>query len=342
MPAQALPPTPPSSAQQLVQMASAYWVAQAIYVAAKLSLADLLASGPRAVDDLATATASHRPSLHRLLRALASVGIFAEEPAGMFRQTTLSEPLRSDIDDSKRALVLMLGEEQYQAYGQLLYSVQTGRTGFEKVYSQPVFDYLSQHPEQAKTFDAAMVGIHGRETPAMLDAYDFSRFGTLADLGGGNGSLLTAVLKKHASLRGILFDLPGVIDRARANIAAAGLADRCDLVAGSFFQTAPAGADAYLMRHIIHDWNDTQCLTILRQIHHAAPAGATLLLAESIIAPGNEPDFAKLLDLTMLVIPGGQERTEEQYKKLLHAGGFELIRIVPTAADISVIEAVKQ
>jgi hypothetical protein len=223
----------------------------------------------------------------------------------------------------------------------LLYSIETGKPGFEKVYRQPVFDYLSQEPEQAKVFDAAMVAIHGRETQAMVEAYDFSRFAALADVGGGNGSLLKAVLQKHLRLKGILFDLPHVIERARPNLAAAGLAERCQLVSGSFFETAPSGVDAYLMRHIIHDWTDEQCLTILRNIHRAAPAGATLLLIESVIQPGNEPSFAKLLDLTMLVIPGGKERTEAEYRSLLASGGFELKRIVPTAAEVSVIEAAK-
>jgi hypothetical protein len=328
-------------AQQLAQMASAYWVSQAIYVAAKLDLAEQLAAGPTSAEQLAAATGTHAPSLYRLLRALASVGVFAEEADRKFRLTPLAEPLRESHPDSKRALIVMTGEEHYGAYGELLYSIQTGRPGFEKVYGQPIFDYLGQRPEQAKLFDAAMVSIHGRETLAMIEAYDFSRFGTLADLGGGNGSLLTAVLQKHPRLKGILFDLPHVIERARQNLAAAGLVERCQCASGSFFEIAPPGADAYLMRHIIHDWNDQQCLTILRNIHRAAPASATLLLIESVITPGNEPSFGKLLDLTMLVIPGGKERTEAEYRTLLAAGGFELQRIVPTAAEVSVIEAVK-
>ena len=320
-------------------MASGYWVSQALYVAAKLGIADRLKSGPQLVDTLASSCGANAAALYRVLRALASLGVFAETGERQFALTPLAEPLLSDAPDSKRAMVLMNCEEHYQAYGELLYSVQTGRTGFERRFGQPVFDYLATRPEQAALFDAAMVSIHGRETPAMLAAYDFSAIGTLADLGGGNGSLLSAVLQKHPQLRGILFDLPNVAERARQNFAAAGLAERCQVASGSFFETAPAGADAYLLRHIIHDWNDEQCLTILGHIHRAARSGAKLLLVETVIEPGNAPSFAKLLDLTMLVIPGGQERTAEEYRRLLAAAGFSLKRIVPTAADVSVLEA---
>ncbi|MDX1947238.1 MAG: methyltransferase [Pirellulaceae bacterium] len=333
--------TPPNPGQILAQMAVGNWLSQAIYVAAKLSLADLLAAGPRDATDLAAACGARAQPLYRLLRALASVGIFAADESGRFRLTPLAEPLRKDDPASKRAMVLMTGEEQYRAWGELLYSVQTGQTGFDRVFGEPLFDYLSTRPEQARTFDEAMVAIHGRETPAMLAAYDFAGIRILADLGGGNGSVLSAVLLQHPHLRGILFDLPHVVERARPALDAAGLAERCQTVGGSFFETAPAGADAYFLRHILHDWDDERAHRILRIIHAAAPAGAKLLIVESVITPGNEPGFAKLLDLTMLVIPGGQERTADEYRDLLARGGFELRRIIPTAADVSVLEAVK-
>jgi SAM-dependent methyltransferase len=176
----------------------------------------------------------------------------------------------------------------------------------------------------------------------MLDAYDFAGIGTLADIGGGNGSLLTGVLKKHPKLRGILYDLPGVIDRAKASIAAAGLGDRCQVIAGNFFESVPGGADAYLLRHIIHDWDDEKARKILQNIHQVMGPGGRLLVVEGIVPPGNEPSFTKLLDLTMLVIPGGKERTEEEYRKLFEAGGFALTRIVPTKAEVSVIEGAKR
>jgi hypothetical protein len=322
-------------------MVTGYWISQAISVAAKLGVADLLKDGPRPVDELARTTGSHPRSLFRLLRALASVGIFAADDRGRFGLTPLADCLRSDVPGSQRAMAITAGEEHYQAWGELLYSVRTGQTAFDKLYGLPIFDYLSKHPEQAKLFDETMVGVHGRETGAMLDAYDFSGIRVLADIGGGNGSLLTGVLGKHPALRGILFDLPGVTGRARSNIAAAGLEERCQVIGGSFFESVPTGADAYLLRHIIHDWDDERSALILRNVHRAMPGGGKLLLVESVIPPDNEPSFGKLLDLTMLVLPGGQERTREEYDKLYADSGFRLTRIVPTAAEVSVIEGEK-
>jgi O-methyltransferase domain/Dimerisation domain len=333
-------PSGPPAPLAIAQMATGCWIAQALYVAAKLGIADRLAAGPKSAADLAADCGVEPAALYRLLRALASLSVFAESEGQRFELTPLAEPLRSDHPDSKRAMVLMMGEEQYRAWGELLYSVTTGKRGFDRVFGQPIFEYLAERPEQAALFDAAMTSIHGRETPAMLAAYDFAPLGTLADLGGGNGSVLVAILQKHPQLRGILFDLANVVARAEKNIAAAGLTNRCQAVAGSFFKDAPAAA-AYIMRHIIHDWDDERALTILGNIHRAAPAGAKLLLVESVIRPGNDFDFAKLLDLTMLVIPGGQERTADEYRRLLSAGGFELQRIVPTTAEVSILEAVK-
>lgn len=327
--------------QVVAQMASGYWLSQALFVAAKLSIADRVGAGGKSADELASETGAHAPSLYRLLRALASVGVFAEDDQGRFQMTPLSQPLREDAPGSKRAMILMTGGEQYRAWGELLHSVQTGKTGFEHVFGQPLFNYLAERPEQAKLFDAAMVSIHGPETAAMLDAYDFSSIGTLADLGGGNGSVLSAVLEKHGEMRGILFDLPGVADRTRQRIAATALADRLQVIGGSFFDSAPFGADAYFLRHILHDWYDAECLKILQSIHRASPSHAKLLVVESVIPPGNEPCFGKLLDLAMLVIPGGKERTESEYRELFQQGGFSLQRIIPTAAEVSILEAVK-
>lgn len=212
---------------------------------------------------------------------------------------------------------------------------------FEQVYGSPVFDFLSRHPEEAALFDETMVGVHGRETAAMIDAYDFSEIGVLADIGGGNASLLTEVLRKYPKMRAILFDLPNVVERAKAKIEAAGLADRCQIVGGNFFESVPSGADAYLLRHIIHDWDDEKSIRILKNIHKATKKDGRLLLVESVIPPGNEPSFGKLLDLAMLVIPGGEERTEEEYRTLYEAAGFRLTRIVPTEAEVGVIEGKK-
>jgi len=331
----------PSPQETMNGLLTGYWNTQAVYVAAKLGIADLLVRGSRSVEDLAQATKTHAPSLYRLLRGLASLGIFADDGTGKFQLTPLAECLRSDVPGSQRALAIMCGEEHYHSWGELLYSVQTGKTAIDKLYGVPVFEFLSKHPEQAKVFDAAMVGIHGRETSAMTDAYDFSGIGVLADIGGGNGSLLTTVLKKHPVMRGLLYDLPGVTERARVNLQSAGLADRCQVVGGSFFESVPSGADAYLMRHIIHDWDDEKSTQILRNVHRAMTKDGRLLVVEGVIEPGNVPSFGKLLDLTMLTIPGGKERTEEEYRRLYEAGGFRLTRIVPTGADVSVIEGKK-
>jgi hypothetical protein len=328
--------------EQMNQMLTGYWISQALYVAAKLSIADLLTPGSRSPDDLAQVTKTHAPSLYRLLRALASVGVFSEDGQGRFSLTPLAECLRSDVPGSQRDLAIMSGEEHYRTWGELLYSVQTGKTAFDKLYGMPVFDFLSKNPEQAKVFDAAMVGVHGRETAAMVDAYDFSGITTLADIGGGNGSLLTTVLKRHQSMRGILFDLPGVTERAKGNLQAAGLTDRCQVIGGNFFESVPAGADAYLMRHIIHDWEDEKATRILQNVHRAIGKEGWLLVVEGVIPHGNDPSFGKLLDLTMLVIPGGKERTEEEYCNLFEAGGFQLTRIVPTKAEVSVVEGKKR
>jgi hypothetical protein len=330
----------PSPQQQLNQLISGYWHSQCVYVAAKLGIADLLANGPQSVDDLAQKTGTHRPSLFRLLRALASLGVFAEETGQRFRLTPAAEPLRRDVPGSQWAMAVMMGEEHFRAWGELLYSVRTGKIGFDKVFGRPVFEFLSQNPEQAAIFDKAMVGVHGRETSAMLDVYDFSAFASVVDIGGGNGSTLSGILKKHPSIHGTLFDLPGVIQRAGVAVDTAGLLDRIHLVAGDFFESVPAGADAYVLRHIIHDWEEDKAIRILTNVRQAIARDGRLLVVESVIPPGNEPFFGKLLDITMLVIPGGQERTEQEYRDLFGKAGFRLVRIVPTAAEVSVIEGV--
>ncbi len=328
-----------SAAPQLGQMITGYWMTQMVYVAAKLGLSDLLHKEPQTAEQLAARLDVRPEALYRLLRGLASVGIYHQQADGRFALTPLAEGLRTDVPNSQRALAIMSGEEHYKAWGELLYSVQTGKTAFERLYGEGLFDYLSKHPEQAAVFDAAMVSVHGRETSAMVEAYDFSEFGTLADVGGGNGSVLRGVLHKYPKLRGMLCDLPGVLDRAAPLIAAEGLAGRLQAIPTNFFETVPPGADAYLMRHILHDWNDEQSLTILRNIRQVTRDDGRVLVIESIIPPGNEPSFGKLLDLTMLVLPGGKERTEAEYRELFAAAGFRLERILPTAADVSILEA---
>ncbi len=327
----------PTPRQQLIQMITSYWTAQSIHVAAKLKLADLVKNGPQSAAQLAQATNTQPQALYRLLRALASVGIFAEDEQGRFGTTPMAE-LLVDVHGSMYAVAMMMGDEHYRSWGDLLYSVQTGKPAFDHIYGKGVFDWLSEHSEQAKIFDAAMTGFHGPETQAMIDAYDYAGINTLVDIGGGNGTVLTAVLKKNPALQGILYDLPGVIDRAKKNLADAGLASRCQTIAGSFFESAPPGGDAYQMRHIIHDWTDEQCHTILSNIRKVIPKHGRLLVIEMVIKPRNEPQPAKWLDLNMLVLPGGRERTEAEYRELYARAGFQLERIVPTPTEVSVIE----
>jgi hypothetical protein len=323
----------------LISLMAGYWVSQAIYVAARLDLADRIHQhGPQTAAQLAAASDADPAALYRLLRALASVGVFREVAGGRFELTPRAEQLRPGVEDSQRALALMLGEEHFACWGELLYSVRTGRTAFEKIYGEGIFDWLSKHPEQAKIFDQAMVDVHGRETGAMLDAYDFSGLAVVADVGGGNGSVLRTLLGRYPAIRGMLCDLPGVVERAQPLTAAAGLSERLQAVPTDFFREIPPGADAYMMRHIIHDWTDEQSLQILRNTRRAMKPGGRLLVIENVIVPGNEPDFAKLLDLNMLVLPGGKERTEAEYRGLYEASGFRLARIVPTKAGVSVIE----
>ena len=331
-----------SPEQQLDQMITGYWTSQAIYAAAKFGIADLLTDGSRGVDDLATASSTNAGALYRLLRALASIGIFSEDSPKQFSLTPLAEPLRSDVEGSKRALALMSGDEQFQSWSEIVYSIQTGKTAFDKVFGKPIFDYLSENPDKACIFDDAMTGIHGRETGDVLDAYDFSGVEVLADIGGGNGTNITTILKQYPAMKGILFDLPHVVERAGKQVEAAGVADRCQLVGGDFFESVPDGADAYFMRHIIHDWDDEKALTILRNCHAAMPADGKLLVVESVIPPGNERFAGKFLDLVMLLIPGGKERNESEYRALYQQTGVELSRIVPTNTELSIVEGVKR
>jgi hypothetical protein len=250
-PIETLPP-----AVQLFQMLTGFAVSQAIYAAARLNIAEHLARGPTDVEQLAERSGAAPEPLYRLLRALASVGIFTEPSPRRFANTAMSEFLRPGVPGSQHAGAVMIGNLCYPAFGELPYSIETGRPGFDKHFGMPLFDFLTKHPGEGRLFDAAMTSIHGPETPAMIEAYDFSSFKTIVDIGGGNGSTLLEVLRAAPQARGIVFDLPGVVERTAPAIAAAGMADRCSAQAGSFFESVPRGADAYILRHIIHDWDD--------------------------------------------------------------------------------------
>ena len=326
---------------QLIQMVTANWVSRILFVAAKLELADRIADGAKSAAELAPETGTHAPSLHRVMRSLAGLGVLTEREGQKFALTPLGRALRKDAPGSAHATVLTLGGQLFwRAWEEVLYSVETGKTAFEKVHGMPAFDYLAQHPDEASLFSQTMVGIHGEETPAVAAAYDFSPFRTVVDVGGATGNMLSAILTRHPAPRGILFDLPHVVRDAPAFLKSRGVADRVTIEAGSFFESVPKGADAYVLSHIIHDWSEEQCLTILGHCRRAIAPNGRLLIVEMVIPPGDTPHPGKLLDITMLVMPGGQERTPDEYRSLLAKAGFRLERVVPTASAVSVVDAV--
>jgi SAM-dependent methyltransferase len=338
--AQARGALPPQAA--LAQMVLGSLVAQAVYVAAKLGVADLLADGAKDAHELARATGAHAPSLYRILRALAANGVFAELCDGRFELTALAEPLRTDAPGSLRDLTIFMGEEwHWRVWGNTLHSVMTGQAAWAHVHGAEVFPYFAANPEPAQIFDRAMTSNSQLAIQSVIEAYDFSGVETLVDIAGGEGSMLAAILRANPAMRGALFDLPHVIERARSYIAAEGVAERCALATGDFFISVPTGADAYIMKHIIHDWDDERAVTILRNINRAMRPDGRVLLVELVIPPGNEPHLGKIMDIEMLVSPGGLERTESEYRALFALAGLRLTRIVPTASSYSVIEAVR-
>jgi hypothetical protein len=332
---------PSTSAQmQLIQMATAYRVSQALYAAAALRLGDHLAAGPKAASELASTIKAHAPSLHRLMRTLASLGVLTERGEHRFALTPLGEALQSDAPGSARAAVLTLaGPAFWRAWEHFLYSVQTGKTGWEKACGLPLFDYFEQHPDEASLLSETMVAVHGNEPPAVAKAYDFSDIQVLVDVGGASGNMLAAILTRHPHLRGVLCDLPHVIRDAPKLLKAAGLRERVTIAAGNFFDAVPQGGDAYLLSHVLHDWPDEKCLAILGNCRKAMKAGKRLLIVEMILPPGDTPHPGKMMDLSMLVGAGGQERTEEEYSALLAQAGFRGTRNVPTDSSVAVLEA---
>jgi len=324
--------------QRLNRMIVGSWVTQAIYVVAEIGVADILAAGPRTADELAREMRMDGPSLYRVLRALASVDIFREDGEGKFSLTPMGKLLESGAPGSKRSLARMAGAEFYRSWGGLLPSVKTGGAAFDEVFGKPFFHYMSRNPDRWRIYDDAMTGVHDSETIPVLDAYDFTPFETIVDVGGGNGLALAAILRRHPGIRGVLFDLPAVVERAREVMAGSGGSDRCEFLGGDFFDSVPSSGDAYLLRHVIHDWDDGRAVSILENCRDAMRPEGRVLVVETVIPSGNEPCFGKWLDLMMLVV-GGRERTKEQYEDLFSAAGLRLTRVVPTAHEVSVIEA---
>jgi ubiquinone/menaquinone biosynthesis C-methylase UbiE len=331
--------SPPAA---LFRMIEGFWLSRALSVAVRLGIADLLTDGPKSSKELADATGTHAPSLFRVLRALAAAGVFAEDESGSFAATPLSTALQSGVAGSLRAFVLeMLDEEHYQAWGDMLHTVKTGETAFDHHFGMDLWQYRADHAEDAKTFDEAMADHSALLNKALLAGYDFSSFRKIADIGGGDGELLAAILKAHPGVKGVLFDLPRVTAKAERRIEKEGLADRCEIVSGDFFQSVPPGGDVYILKAVIHDWDDEHASAILINCRRAMAKDGRLLLIEAAIPPGNEPFFHKLMDLNMMVMTGGRERTEPEYRELLSATGFRLTRVVSMEFEVGVIEAVR-
>ena len=334
------PPAPFLALQDLIL---GKWVSQAISLAARLGIADSLRDGPRPCDELARMNQVDPDSLYRVLRALASVGVFTEEEGRRFALTPTAEFLRSDVQGSLRAVATMAGSDwTWRPWGELAWCVKTGEPAFEKTFGMPAFAYLAQNPSAASVFDEAMTGWSMQNSRAVAAAYDFSGIGTLMDVGGGHGYLIATILKANPSLNGILFETPEVAEGAGARIESEGLTERCRVVSGDFFAAIPEKADACILKSVIHDWDDERATAILRNCREVVGAGGRVLLAEMVIPPGNDPHPGKLLDLEMLVMVGGHERTEDQFRDLLAGAGFRMTRIVPTASPTCVIEGVAE
>jgi O-methyltransferase domain/Dimerisation domain len=335
------PATPPNIA--LFQMTTGKWISKAISTAVELGIPDQLGKGARSAGDIAKQAGASDDGVYRLLRALASVGVFAEGSGRRFKLTPMGQLLRTDTHESHAGYAHFTGHDStWRPWGELGYSVRTGQPAFDKVFGMPVFEYFSKNAEASAVFDVAMTSISTLDAQAVAAAYDFSGIGTLMDVAGGQGLLLATLMQKHKKMKGVLFDLPHVTAAANATFARAGVTARVHIESGDFFKALPGGADAIIMKHIVHDWDDASATKILQACHGALGPRGKLLLAESVIPPGNAPHFGKLLDLEMLVLtPRGRERTKSEFTALLRGAGFRMTRVVATPSPMSIVEAVK-
>ncbi len=325
----------------LRRLVAGYYASQALHVVATLGIADLLADGPRTCDDLATATSTDPSALYRVLRALAAEGVFTEGDDRQFDLTPVGYHLRSDAEPSLQAWTAFLGRPyQWKAWTRLGDSVRTGENAFRLAHGMGSWDYRATHPEEGAIFDRAMVSLTSQFSAAIVAAYDFSRFRRVVDVGGGHGALLADVLRANTETRGVLFDQPHVVADAAGLLAQMGVDDRCEILGGSFFDHVPGGGDAYILKSVVHDWDDEQSVRILTACRSAMHSGAVLLVMERLIAPPNLGADDKLSDLNMLVGPGGRERTIEEFEDLLERGGFRLTQVIPSGSAMQVLEAV--
>ena len=329
---------------QMLDLIIGYWISQLIYVAARLGLADALEQGPTKVDDLANQANVDARALYRMMRALASVGVFAEADPGVFSLTPLADTLRSDRPDSMRDFALMMVEGyNWKSWQDLHESVKDEKIAFDRVHDMPIFEYFEKHPEHREVFARSMASLSGTENPAVAEGYDFSKIGMLVDVGGSQGHLLATILNHHAGVKGVLFDRPSVIEQAKRApfLQGDGLDGRVTFEGGDFFQEVPAGGDGYLMKYVLHDWNDEQCVTILSHCREAMNPDGRVLVVDTVVAPANEPQWGKLMDINMLVLTGGRERTEAEFTELFEKAGLRLDAVYPTQCPLSVVEAVR-
>jgi hypothetical protein len=341
---QTLADLPPQAV--LYYLGTGHYLSRAIYLAAKLGVADVLAGGPRSADDLARATETHAPSLRRVMRLLASAGVFAETADGRFELTPVGDCLRADSPGSIRAgALLFTGPMIFAAWGDLAHSVATGECAIPHVFGTDSFGYFQKHPDEGAVFDQAMAGFTAMAAVAVAAAYDLSPFRSFVDVGGGNGTLALGLLRANPALCGTVFDLPRLAESARREIAAAGMTARCEFVAGDFFEAVPSGADAYVLKHVIHDWDDAGATRILECCRRAMDLRSKLLLVESVYPERIDQSIAArgaaLNDVNMLVCTGGRQRSETEFRELFRAAGFELTRIVPTMGGPCVIEGAR-
>ncbi len=333
----------PPPAAQLMEVMFGMVPTLAIGVAAKFGIADLLQDGAKTAEELAALAGVHSRSLYRLLRATASVGVFSEDAEGRFHMTPMAEPLRSDVPDSVRPFAIFYSDDWHvRAWAELGYSVQHGLPSFERIHGKDFFSYLEETPDHAKIFNDAMTGNSAAACAAVLGGYDFSGIQKLVDVGGGHGLLLTSILEKYPAMQGVLYDAPSVIAGATSQITKPAINGRVEAVGGDFFASVPTGGDAYIMKHIIHDWDDEHSLKILRNCHASMTENGKVLVVEMVIPEGNTPALGKFLDLEMLVFLHSFERTAAEYRALFAEAGFELTRIVPTPSPYSVIEGVRK
>jgi hypothetical protein len=332
---------PPSA--RLMDMIFGFALSRSIAVAAQFGVADLLKDSPKSPDELAQTIGAHPRSLYRMLRALAGAGIFVEAADGRFSLTPLSEPLCSDAPESLRAFAAMMADKMnFETWAQLPYAIQNGKPVIPHKFGMSWFAWLEQNPAEGKAFHDAMTSLSAGAVAAVLSAYDFSGINKLVDVGGGHGLLLASILSKYPKMTAVLYDEPTVITGAKDALAAHGVADRCEVVGGDFFQSAPAGGDAYILKHIIHDWSDEDCMMILSHCRAGMMAGGKVLIVEMVIPERNVPSVSKFLDLEMLLFLTGCERTEAEYRTLLDRAGFDLTTVVATPSAYSVIEGARR